>query len=131
MILSWLKTYALQASLIAIGAVSLFAGVQTWRLDNAQDKIADRDKTISKLEEANKSNTKAIGILRKANADWSAKRKAEPGRWKAVIAEIEERHRLEKENLKSAPAEREIVYRESNDQCAYVPVPDAIKERLK
>lgn len=131
MILSWLKTYAIQASLIALGAVSLFTGVQTWRLDNAQDKIAEQRQLIVDVKAANLTQQATIEALRKANADWSAKCRAEPGRWKAAIAEIEERHRLEKENLKSAPAEREIVYRESKDECAYVPVPDAIKERLK
>lgn len=131
MILSWLKTYAAQASLIALGAVSLFAGVQTWRLDSAHGKIAARDKTISGLEEANKSNMKTIGVLRRANAEWSAKCRAEPEKWKSVIADLKKQHELEKENLTNAPVKREVIYREVNDKCHAQPVPVDIAKRLR
>lgn len=131
MILSWLKTYALQACAILLGVSALFAGLQTWRLSSAHDKIDEQRQLIVDVKAANLSQLATSEALRKANADWSVKCKAEPGRWKAVIAEIEERHRLEKENLKSAPVRREVIYREANDKCHAQPVPATIAERLR
>lgn len=130
MILSLLKTYALQAALVALGACAIFAGLQTWRLSAAHDKIDEQRQLIVDVKAANLANLATIETLRKANADWSAKCKADTEKWAATLAEFKAEAARRESALKNAPAIREVIYRESNDQCAYVPVPDAIKERL-
>lgn len=131
MILSWLKTYALQASLIALGAVSLYAAVQTWRLDNAQETIAEQRQLIVDVKAANLTQQATIEALRKANADWSAKCRAEPDKWKGVIAQLEADKESLQESLKNAPTKREVIYREVNDKCHAQPVPADIAGRLR
>lgn len=131
MIISWLKIYALQASLITLGAVSLYAAVQTWRLGNAQETIAEQRQLIVDVKAANLTQQATIEALRKANADWSAKCRAEPEKWKGVIAKLEADKESLQESLKNAPTKREVIYREVSDKCHAQPVPDAIKERLK
>lgn len=131
MILSLLKTYAMQAALAALGAALLFAGVQSWRLSALQDKLDEQRAYIADLRAANLVNEASIEALRKANADWSAKCKAETEKLKAVVAELEKRRQLDQEALKNAKAKREIIYKESKDECATIPVPAGIIERLR
>lgn len=69
MILSWLKAYALQACTILLGVSSLFAGVQTWRLDNAQDELSTAiKKHKDELAEID-SKSKKVEAERRAAAD--------------------------------------------------------------
>lgn len=131
MTLSWLKTYALQACIIGLASVSLFAGLQTWRLSAAHDKIEEQRRLIVDVKAANLANMATIETLRKANADWSAKCRAEPEKWKGVIAQLEADKESLQESLKNAPAKREVIYREANDKCHAQPVPADIAERLK
>lgn len=131
MILSWLKTYALQAALIALGTVTLFAGVQTWRLVALQDRLDEQREQIIELMAAIKVNEASIEALRKANAAWAEKCKAEPEKLKAVIEGLKKQAQLDKDNLKKARDERKVIYVENNDSCPYVPVPLGIIERLR
>lgn len=131
MIFSMLKTYALQALAILLGISALFAGLQTWRLSSAHDKIDEQRQLIVDVKAANLVQQATIETLRKANADWSAKCKADTEKWAATLAAFKAEAARRESALKNAPAIREVIYRESNDQCAYVPVPDSIKERLK
>lgn len=125
------KTYALQASLIALLATGAYAGVQTWRLGNAQDKIGEQRQLIVDVKAANIVNQTTIETLRKANAEWSAKCRARIDIWASHIEVLEKEKAELAEKLRAAPKVREVIYRESKDECAYIPVPDAIRERLK
>lgn len=131
MILSWLKTYALQASLIALGVSLLFGGLQTWRLSAAHGKIDEQRQTIVDVKAANLANMATIEALRKANAEWSAKCKAEPAKWAGVIAGLEADKAKLAEQLSKAKGIREVIYREGKDECAHIPVPAGIIERLR
>lgn len=131
MILSWLKTYALQACIIGLASVSLFAGLQTWRLSSAHDKIDEQRQLIVDVKAANMANEATIEALRKANADWSAKCKAEPAKWTGVIKELIRENEYMADQLKKAPAVREVIYREVNDKCHAQPVPADIADRLQ
>lgn len=131
MIQSRLKTYALQACIIALGVSLLFGGLQTWRLSAAHDKLDEQRQLIVDVKAANSVNEATIGGLRKANADWSAKCKADESKWSSKIAEMVKKAAEREAASKNAPRLREVIYREVNDKCHAQPVPAAIVERLR
>lgn len=131
MIISILKAYTLQACAVLLGVSTLFAGLQTWRLSSAHDKIDEQRQLIVDVKAANLVQQASIDALRKANTDWSAKCKADTEKWSATLAAFKAEAARRESALKNAPAIREVIYRESNDQCATIPVPAGIIERLR
>jgi hypothetical protein len=131
MILSLLKTYALQVLAILLGVSALFAGLQTWRLSSAHEKIDEQRQLIVDVTAANMVQQASIDALRKANADWSTKCKADAEKWSATLEAFKAEAARREKALLDAPRQREVIYRESNDQCATIPVPAGIIERLR
>lgn len=131
MILPFIK--AKLFAIIAIGWIAawVIVAVQTWRLDNAQETIAEQRQLIVDVKAANLTQQATIEALRKANADWSNKCKADSEKWSSKLAEMVKQHQAEAEKLKAAPRIREVIYREVNDKCHAQPVPAAIAERLR
>ena len=72
-----------------VAAVAIAAcGVLYWRLDSAQETIVQLKADKKVLEEANKSNTIAIGRLIAANVEWEKKCKADPEKSAQEVREL-------------------------------------------
>lgn len=92
--LSLIKTYALQGSLIALLAVGTFAGVQTLRLNSAKAELAEQAA----------EHQSALAEISRASREAEAKRLAEAAERQKSHVEIDRKHY---EELQDAKTERD------------------------
>lgn len=93
--LSLIKTYALQGSLIALLAVGAFSGVQTWRLNSAKAELAEQ--AVEHLA--------TLAEISRVSRETEAKRLAEAAERQKSHIEIDRKHYKELQDAKNAHTE--------------------------
>lgn len=118
----------------AVAALALAAvGVQSWRLDSAQDERDAWRVAANGALGANRKNEETIGKLRDANAAWAkAARVRNDKATKAVAAVASERDALAAE-LERRRKQRGQVYERDQDAAAWgrAVVPDSVVRGLR
>lgn len=97
----WL-TWALLATAVA--------GIQSCRLDTAQEKNKTAKVDVKNLTDANESNVKAIALLRTANARWADAYDYDLQANETAIIGLRKDNETLTRGLAAAAAEREAIY---------------------